>query len=132
MKEQEWLNSLKVGDEVFVKHNGFGGTNLSKGTVAKITPKRRDITVKTSSYEMVFDSFGRKKDRQAFSTSWYSIVQIDEDTLTLQKHQILKNKVTNAIEMLLSSLKKDEVETEDLRDLLISIKETEWFKGSLK
>jgi hypothetical protein len=40
-QRQQWLNSLKVGDEVAIIHSQYGRKNIRTSKIVKITPTRR-------------------------------------------------------------------------------------------
>lgn len=79
---QKWLDSLVVGNKVFVS-NGY---SMRVATVTKITAKRRDISVRYSpeSGDIVFSAGGGEKS----SYSRYSLQPYNDETIKAENERV--------------------------------------------
>lgn len=85
-------DQIKVGDKVTLNRRSMGIASLTIVTVVKITPKKKDITVKTGTdTTMTFDAYGSSKSASTYSTGcvWLSL-PTDEDYKMIRENAIIR------------------------------------------
>jgi hypothetical protein len=84
-RNQEWLDSLKAGDEVALRISYFPGFNYNIKQVTKVTPTR---IIKVGGYE--FDSKGRERGRKSSWGRGASIEPVTGEVLgIIEKKELL-------------------------------------------
>ena len=85
-------DQIKVGDKVTLHRRSMGIDSLAIVTVVKITPKRKEITVKTGTdTTMTFDAYGSKHNTYSYNAGcvWLSL-PTDEDYKMIRENAIIR------------------------------------------
>jgi hypothetical protein len=78
---QDWVDGLKVGDEVAEMVRDLSGVIYEFGKVTKITLKKREITVDFGSFDHIYDRRGGR--RTSGIPSWS---QLEKPTPEMREH----------------------------------------------
>lgn len=109
-RNKEWLDSLKVGDEVAMDVGSYGFRRYSIATVTKITPTRRISTSNNLTFNADGSSYGRRD-------SWSSRTYLEPVTDKILEHNFRSSFIGT-----LKSFKFEELTTEQLRSIESIIK----------
>ena len=92
-EEQNWLDSLKVGDSVVIETYGFGSRYVL-GVISKISEKKRDFTVGNTKYRSSGSAYGNSYHGSRLiqpTEEVLEIIQTQEDSYEFfNKHEKLK------------------------------------------
>lgn len=109
-KNQEWLDSLKVGDRVAMDIGVYGSTQYVVATITKITPTRRMTTSNNKTFNADGTQYGQ-------GSSYSGRVQLEPPTPEILE-RILRSRLIKA----LKAFKFEELTTEQLRTIQSIIK----------
>jgi hypothetical protein len=95
----DFVENLKVGDNVLVRSYGLGG-GLARGTVAKRTPKRITVTMIEHGHDYTFDLSGHQYPRMSGFGVNKILEEVTEENLKLLESEELKWSIHRRIKYL--------------------------------